>query len=73
MKYHAMIGGQSYLDVDADNDDQARARFAVMLHHRGEGVYKRWRDAGMRVAVMRPFYPSHKHQMPRAKETASCS
>ena len=48
--YHAMIGRLSYLHVEADNDDQARAKFAVMLDHRGGGLYQRWRDSGMRVA-----------------------
>ena len=47
--YHAMIGTLSYLNVEADNDDQARAKFAVMLDHRGGGLYQRWRDSGMRV------------------------
>jgi hypothetical protein len=45
-----MIGPLSYLNVEADNDDQARAKFAVMLDHRGGGLYQRWRDSGMRVA-----------------------
>ena len=49
--YHAMIGRLSYLHVEADNDDQARAKFAVMLDQRGGGLYRRWRDAGMRVAA----------------------
>ena len=49
--YHAMIGPLSYLHVEADNDDQARAKFAVMLDQRGGGLYRRWRDAGMRVAA----------------------
>jgi hypothetical protein len=46
-----MIGRLSYLHVEADNDDQARAKFAVMLDHRGGGLYQRWRDAGMRVSA----------------------
>jgi hypothetical protein len=46
-----MIGPLSYLHVEADNDDQARAKFAVMLDQRGGGLYRRWRDAGMRVAA----------------------
>lgn len=50
MIYHAMIGSVGYLDCEADNDDQARAKFAVMLDHRGGGLYRRWRDSGMRVA-----------------------
>jgi len=50
MIYHAMIGCVGYLDCEADNDDQARAKFAVMLDQRGGGLYQRWRDAGMRVA-----------------------
>jgi hypothetical protein len=49
--YHAMIGNVGYLDCEADNDDQARAKFAVMLDHRGGGLYQRWRDAGMRVSA----------------------
>ena len=49
--YHAMIGPLSYLNVEADNDDQARAKFAVILDQRGGGLYRRWRDAGMRVAA----------------------
>ena len=48
--YHAMIGSIGYLHVEADNDDQAHAKFAVMLDHRGGGLYQRWRDSGMRVA-----------------------
>ena len=48
--YHAMIGPVGYLDCEADNEDQARAKFAVMLDHRGGGLYRRWRDAGMVVA-----------------------
>jgi len=48
--YHAMIGSVGYLDCEADNDDQARAKFAVILDHRGGGLYQRWRDSGMRVA-----------------------
>jgi hypothetical protein len=51
--YHAMIGNVGYLDCEADNDDQARAKFAVMLDHRGGGLYQRWRDAGMRVSAER--------------------
>jgi hypothetical protein len=50
MIYHAMIGPLSYLNVEADNDDQARAKFSVMLDQRGGGLYQRWRDSGMRVA-----------------------
>ena len=48
--YHAMIGNVGYLDCEADNDDQARAKFSVMLDQRGGGIYRRWRDSGMRVA-----------------------
>jgi hypothetical protein len=48
-----MIGPLSYLHVEADNDDQARAKFAVILDHRGGGVYRRWRDSGMMVAVFK--------------------
>jgi hypothetical protein len=47
--YHAMIGSVGYLDCEADNDDQARAKFAVILDQRGGGLYQRWRDSGMRV------------------------
>lgn len=50
MIYHAMIGPVGYLDCEADNEDQARAKFAVMLDHRGGGLYRRWRDSGMAVA-----------------------
>ena len=49
--YHAMIGSIGYLHVEADNEDQARAKFAVMLDQRGGGLYRRWRDSGMRVSA----------------------
>jgi hypothetical protein len=45
-----MIGKIGYLSCEAKNDDEARAIFAVQLHHRGDGLYRRWRDAGMRIA-----------------------
>jgi hypothetical protein len=49
--YYAMIGPVGYMATDAKNDDDARAWFAIQMHHRGDGLYARWRDAGMRVSV----------------------
>jgi hypothetical protein len=51
MRFYAMIGPVGYLATEAKSDDEARAWFAVQLHHRGDGLYKRWRDAGMRVSA----------------------
>ena len=55
MRYHAMIGSIGYVAVEADNDDEARERAALALKHRGgeDGLYKRWKAYGMRVATMR--------------------
>ena len=49
--YYAMIGPVGYLATEAKDDDAARAWFAVQLHHRGDGLYARWRDSGMRVSA----------------------
>lgn len=51
--YHAMIGNIGYMRHKAQNDDEARAWFAIQMHHRGAGLYERWRDNGMRVAVFK--------------------
>lgn len=51
--YYAMIGDIGYMKTEADNDDKARAWFAIHMHHRGEGLYRRWIEDGMRVAVFK--------------------
>lgn len=51
--YYAMIGDIGYMKTEAENDDKARAWFAVHMHHRGEGLYYRWLESGMRVAIFK--------------------
>jgi hypothetical protein len=51
--YHAIIGNIGYMKTEAENDDLARAWFAVHMHHQGEGLYHRWRDSGMRVSIFK--------------------
>jgi len=53
MIYQAMIGPIGYLETRADNEDEARVNFSIQLHHRGAGIYERWRDSGMAVKIFK--------------------
>ena len=74
MKYYAMIGAIGYHAVEADDDDDARAKIRNALCWRGDGIYARWCRFGMRVAVFkRGLFSMIEKSIGNHKSVRSCT
>jgi len=51
MQYYAMIDDIGYMQTNADNDDSGSRMVFGSYASQGAGLYKRWLENGMRVAV----------------------